>query len=315
MSNVETPFVDPDCFAQYMGYWLIEDLWFRQAVAAVKSGQWLPRDMRRAVYDAPDMHAAARREKRDEEPPYRITKDGIAVIGINGPMMKGDSKYGGTSTIRTRYAVRSAARDDKVKAILLSIDSPGGTVAGTGELAHDVMKARLAKPVHAHIEDLGASAAYWVASQAENVTASDTAEIGSIGTVAIVEDTSKMAEMQGITVHVISSGEYKGSLTPGVEISKKQLAYVQERVDAINERFLAAVEQGRGIPRASLAQIADGKVYIADQARRLGLINTVQSMDNAIDYLSLLIAEPQRRTGRLDRAARNVRLAKAKHDS
>ena len=93
---------------------------------------------------------------------------------------------------------------------MLHVDSPGGHVAGVQALADTIFQARKLKPLHAHIEDLGASAAYWLASQANTVTANSTAEVGSIGTMAVVHDSSGAAAKAGIKVYVVSSAPAAG---------------------------------------------------------------------------------------------------------
>src|SRR5690606_31819803 len=128
-----------------------------------------------------------------------------------GAMTKQGSSFGGASTVRTRRAIRSAAADKSVSAIMLLIDSPGGSVSGTSDLADDVANAKKKKPVYAYIEDTCCSAAYWVASQCSAIYANPTAIVGSIGTYMVVADYSRMAENAGVKVHCISTGKYKGA--------------------------------------------------------------------------------------------------------
>jgi len=124
------------------------------------------------------------RRKRDE-PVRRIgPASDVALIELSGPLMKHQSSLGGTSTIDARRQVREATAAERIRAILLAIESPGGTIAGTAELADEVSKAATIKPVHAFIEDLGASAAYWVASQASWITVNASGLVGSIGSYA-----------------------------------------------------------------------------------------------------------------------------------
>jgi signal peptide peptidase SppA len=277
----------PECVAKHLGPWLIEPGWFQQAVSAVKAGLWQPkqRAVSLAAIQVGSDGAIEARTRRDseDEPIYFVDSAGLAIVPIDGPMLKGESKYGGANTLAIRRQVRMAAKDPDVKGIFLAIDSPGGTVAGTQELAADVADAGRAKPVFAHIDDLGASAAYWVASQAGRITASPTSEVGSIGVLAVVEDSSGMAEKKGIEVHVISTGPYKGAGVEGAPITKDQLAYMQDRVDAVHEHFLDAVAAGRGEPRKTVDGWSSGKVWIAAEAARMGLIDEVMRMDEALN--------------------------------
>src|SRR6185436_13049667 len=138
-----------------------------------------------------------------------------------------------------------AAADPSIKTILLLIDSPGGTIAGTAELADSVAAANKIKPVIAHADDQMASAAYWIASQCRMITSNRTALVGSIGTYVEVYDTSKMYENAGVKVHMISTGPHKGALVDGTPVTDDQLAEVQKLVDSLNRHFLAAVSAGR----------------------------------------------------------------------
>jgi signal peptide peptidase SppA len=173
-------------------------------------------------------------------------RDGIALIGIHGRMMKQASSLSdGTSTVLARRQIRAAAADADVKAILLHIDSPGGTAAGTADLAADVSVAGNQKPVWSFVEDLDASAAYWVASQSQRVSANATALVGSIGTYGVVYDMSGAAAMEGVKAFVVRAGKFKGMGTPGTEVTQEQLAEMQRTVDGLNEHFLAGVAGGR----------------------------------------------------------------------
>ena len=234
---------------------------------------------------------------------------GIAVIEISGVMGKGQSKFFDVNTIDVRRAVRVAAEDNDVRGIMLLIDSPGGTVAGTAELGDDVRAARERKPVRAHAEDLLASAAFWAAVHAENITASRTTEVGSIGTILVVEDLSKAAEASGIKVHVISTGAMKGAGAEGAEVTEEQLEMFQGRVDAINEHFLSAVREGRRLRGDRLAEVTDGRVFIAEDAQARGLIDGVVSFDESMDsFRRSLDSKSRKRRQRANLAKLNIDL-------
>lgn len=261
------PIHNQQCFNSHMGHWAIEPRWFQQAVSQVKAGTWKAME---------DDYAGPPRAAR---PLYQLDRFGVAVIDMNGPMMKGQSKYGGVSTIQIRQALRQAVSDTNVASILLHIDSPGGHVAGTLELADEVRAADKIKPVVAHIDDMGASAAYWVASQARQITANATAEIGSIGVFAVLEDWSGAYEAAGVKVHVISTGPFKGAGAEGAPVTDEQMTHLREIVADLNQHFLAAVQKGRGMKADKLAGIADGRTFIAAKAMDLGLVDAVQSFD------------------------------------
>lgn len=266
------------CWSNTLGIWAIEVLWFQQAVEAWKAGQY--------PFVAVEPLAAVR-ERRTYD-----LQEHTALIPLAGPMTKGDSKFGGTSTIRVRHSLRQAARDPDVHNIVLQVYSPGGHVDGVQDLADEVWQVRQHKPVVAHIEDLGASAAYWVASQAARITANATAEIGSIGTMAVLEDSSKRLERLGVTVHVVATGPFKGLGVDGAPVSAEALGYVRARVEAINAHFLASIRRSRGLAGDALALVSDGRVHQAAPALRLGLIDAVQGLDATLEDVRRGVVAP-----------------------
>lgn len=223
-----------------------------------------------------------------------VTRDGIAVIELRGTLMKQESSFSaGTSTVLARRQIRAAAADEDVAGILLVVDSPGGTVAGTADLAADIRAANNKKPglVHIHIEDLGASAALWLAVQGERITAGPTALVGSIGVFSVVTDLKAKADAEGRTVHVIKFGALKGAGIPGTEITEGQLAVWQARVDAFGEDFVAAVASGRKMSVERARSLASGEIWKGEAAVAVGLIDKIESLD---DTLAALVTETQK---------------------
>lgn len=274
---------------QYVGLWAIEEGAFRRALASIANPEILR------------SHIAAASEVRNRYGPGRYSvEDRVATIDVVGSMTKygssfSDLRYG---TIGVRRAIREAAADDKgVDGIILRIDSPGGTVSGTADLGDDVAAAAKRKPVVAYVEDMAASAAYWVAAQATTVIANSSALVGSIGTYLAVADYSGLFEERGIKVHVIKAGEMKGAGVPGTEITDAQLADFQRVVEELNTLFVAAVRKGRGLSADETRELADGRVHVAAKALKLGLIDAVGTYDTA------------RKAIRSERKQRSVRMS------
>jgi signal peptide peptidase SppA len=214
----------------------------------------------------------------------------IAVISATGTLMKSQSSFGGTSTIQLRKEIRAAADDPNVSAILLHIDSPGGTVAGTAAVADDIRRTRLGragKPVWAFIDDLGASAAYWIASQAGAIYAgTSTTLVGSIGTVLRIPDSAEAAAREGVKVHVFSTGPHKAAGTPGAPVTDEHVAYFQGVVTSLQVPFDDAVKSGRNMSRAEYDAVRTGGVWTAKDALNLKLIDGIKSIDATIEALA-----------------------------
>lgn len=216
-----------------------------------------------------------------------------AILRLSGPMTKQTTSLSaGTSTVRLRRQVRQASADPDVKSILLVVDSPGGSVSGTADLADDISKAAAKKPLYAYCEDCCASAAMWTAAQGARVYANRTALVGSIGTVMVLYDMSRMAASEGVDVLVFSTGQYKGAGTPGTVITDAHKAYFQQMVDGLNAHFLQAIATGRRLPLAAVKKFADGRMFHADQAVKMGLIDGVSTLDDVLDMLAAAEADP-----------------------
>lgn len=219
-------------------------------------------------------------------PPYDV-REGVAHIEISGMILRDvPAAYklfgvNATSAAEVGRAIELALLDDSVDSVMLDIDSPGGTLAGTAELAASIYSARDVKPINAHATDLAASAAYWIGAQAGQFTASQTAQIGSIGVYRVMVDSSEQAKGEGVKVHVIRSGAHKGAGVPGVEISAEQLAVEQENIEQAAQLFSEAVARGRGMSDEAATAIATGRTWLANDAHDLGLIDGIESAADA----------------------------------
>jgi signal peptide peptidase SppA len=265
---------------QLFGLWAIEETRFARMVDLVRG---VDLEKLRAESQAAADKAAGR-------PLYQLRQDGIALIEVSGPMTKYPTSLqallGGTSTLRTRDALRAAARDPEVLGVMLVIDSPGGTVSGSFDLGEDVAKVAERKPVHAYAWDLMASAALLAGVGARKVWANTNAEVGSIGVYSVVEDTSGVYDKAGVKVHVISSAPpIKGAGVDGTQVTPEQLAEWKRRVDDLAQLFVADVAKRRRMPKEKAQALATGQVWVADKARELGLIDGVLSLDDAIARL------------------------------
>jgi len=226
-----------------------------------------------------------------EKTPATRGGQGVAIVKVAGTMMKSQSSFGGTSTVQIRRDIRQATADPDIGGILLAIDSPGGTVAGTDDLAADVRAARRSKPVWAHIDDLGASAAYWVASQADQIYAnSSTAMVGSIGTLMVVYDESEAFGKMGVRAFKFATGPLKGAGAMGTPITDEQAAYFQAMIDGSQQAFDAAVRRGRGLTDKQLADVRTGGVFLAEEAVRRKLIDGIRPLSKTLDEMARAIS-------------------------
>jgi len=214
--------------------------------------------------------------------PREIRMEGTtAIVPISGVLLKTVPMWvrwwglAATGYDEIQQMIGAAVNNGAVENIRLQIDSPGGQVDGLVEAADAIFAARQSKTVTATIEDLGASAAYWLASQAENITAGRNTEVGSIGIYSVYVDYSKMADDMGAKVIVIRSGPHKGMGVTGAPITDEQVAAVQKIIDAMADNFIGAVSAGRGMESDRVKELATGQLWIAADAKKRGLIDEV----------------------------------------
>lgn len=233
---------------------------------------------------------ARNREGRPAAAGKPYSMDGpVAVIPVEGVLTKRGLSFWGYQLAPgmrdVAAALRSACADRGVKAILLDVDSPGGTVDGIEELTEVVAEAGSAKPLYAFADGLMASAAYWLSCNAREIAAPATAEVGSIGVVMMHREYSKALEGAGITCNIIAAGHYKAAGNMVEPLSEEMRAYLQSGIDDTYELFLQAVERGRNVSREKALAMADGKMFTGTEALKTGLVDRVCSREAFITHI------------------------------
>ncbi|MBL4700447.1 MAG: S49 family peptidase [Phycisphaeraceae bacterium] len=286
--------VDVPRLDQYFGTWAIDPTHGKAMFDQACQRNWADH----VSQDANIALSTARNASRELDIRKSSNNTNIAQVYAMGTLMKqATSLQQSSSTIRIKQEIRAAVNDSSVDAILLIIDSPGGTVAGTEDLANAIIKARESKPVVAFIEDLGASAAYWIASATDAIYANtNTAMIGSIGTYMALADSSERFSAEGIKIKVYSTGAVKGAGTPGTQITAEHDAYFQATVDSLQKHFGAAVQTSRGLSDEQLAQVCTGGIFTAQEAIAKKLIDGIQSFDQTIEATAQLVASRNNNT-------------------
>jgi signal peptide peptidase SppA len=209
-----------------------------------------------------------------------VVRDGhTAIVSVSGPIIKNESYltryFGFSSSISIAQAVIASANDPEIDTIMLMCDSPGGTVAGTQYLADTVAAAADVKPVIAQVDGMCASACYWVASQATRIIASGDSEIGSIGVRMAIYDFSQAFKDAGVKAIPIDTGEFKSLGLEGTEVTDSHINHLQNSVDGIFKEFKETILKGRAISSETLNEIADGRMFRAEEALSHGLIDGI----------------------------------------
>ena len=215
-----------------------------------------------------------------------MTQGTVKVISIDRPMAHDDSYFGSMDMRAIAREFESARVDDSISAVVMDIDCPGSTCLGMAELCEAADKLRGSKPLIAHCSAVCASGGYQLASRASKIYATPRSQVGSIGVRVMFYDFSKQLEDAGIKPVVIDTGAFKSLGAVGVEVTDEHKAHLQQRVDECFADFKASVQQGRNFTTEQLESVSDGRVWLAEQAKKLGLIDGVQSLAETLTMAS-----------------------------
>ncbi len=211
----------------------------------------------------------------------------VGVIAINGVITCGRSSGGfwgaqtGSEDVLAR--LREAAGNPEIKAVVLRLNSPGGTASGAQEIAGEVDRLRRAgKKVVASMGDVAASGAYWIASRADKIIANPGTLTGSIGVIMETQDLQGLYEKIGVNTETFKSGPHKDMGSPARAVTPEERTIFQSMVDDIYQQFLTTVAEGRKMNPADVRRLADGRVFTGRQAKEAGLVDELGNYREAI---------------------------------
>lgn len=216
--------------------------------------------------------------------PLVKTTDRIAVIYANGEigMGKGDDTEIGTDNIVK--ALKEAAGDDKVKAIVLRVNSPGGSVLTSDIIYQEVLNAKAKKPLIASFGSYAASGGYYISCAADRIFAQPTTLTGSIGVFGMIPNFGKLARRVGLSYDEVKTHPFAGSPSFTREMTAAERAMQQRNVEDVYAGFIAKVGAGRGMSTAAVDSIGQGRVWSGADGLRIGLVDELGGLDDAIAY-------------------------------
>lgn len=218
--------------------------------------------------------------------------DKIAVIGITGILTDtpGSAALGlvekASTLARVDAALRKAGEDPHVKALILRIDSPGGSVAASDEIYSRIQRFKTEHhiPVIALLGGIAASGGYYVACSADRIVAEPATVTGSIGVILVSFNVQGLLDKLGIEGHVYTAGEHKDILSPLREATPQEQAMVQQILDSLHARFIHVVTSNRpALEQSRLSELTDGRVFDAAEAVQTGLVDQIGHLPDAID--------------------------------
>ncbi len=211
----------------------------------------------------------------------------VVLLSLRGAI-HGRNGYPGSVSHLIRN-METAKESTNIKAILLSIDSPGGTVSATKKLYNKISSVRKKKPVIALIEGLAASGAYYVASACDRIVSSEAATVGSIGVLSTHVEFHQLLKKHGIHAEMFKAGRYKDIGSPFRKMTPQERQMYQELIDEFYLLFLRDVAHGRKQKMTKVKTWAEGKIFSARKALRLGMLDKIGGRKEALKEIKILL--------------------------
>jgi protease-4 len=213
--------------------------------------------------------------------------DKIAVVPIEGTIAPADSTVAGIQPTSTPEgladALQQAREDASVAAVVLEVNSPGGGVTASDEMHQSILdfKEQTGKPVVVYMGDVAASGGYYISTAADRIVANETTLTGSLGVIMQLNNFTEIAERYGYKQEIIKSGEFKDMGSSFRDLTPEEREILQSIVDESYDEFVSVIVEGRGLPEERVREIADGRVYSAEQAKDLNLVDSFGELDEA----------------------------------
>jgi protease-4 len=216
--------------------------------------------------------------------------DKILLMDVSGVVLEGPHRIlgftsGVTSPSRVKEELEKATQDDRVKAVVLKINSPGGTVSAADVILHELkaFKAKKGVPVVVCLQGLAASGGYYVAQAGDTIIAYPTCITGSIGVIAMKFNLQELMNKVGVGEDVVKSGKWKDFWSPFRPATPQEKEMMQHIIDDFYREFVNVVAQGRKLSLKQALAVADGRIFTASEARDLGLVDQLGYLDDAIE--------------------------------
>jgi protease-4 len=208
----------------------------------------------------------------------------IAIVYAEGEIVNGsgdEGQIGGDNFAKVFSKIR---QNNQIKAVVLRINSPGGSATAAEIMQREIKLTRQIKPVIVSMGDVAASGGYWIASDSNRIFAQANTITGSIGVFGVLFNGQKLGNNNGITWDTVKTAQYADQQTISRPKSPQELAVYQRSVNRIYNLFLEKVSQGRKIPTAKVAEIAQGRVWSGTAAKQIGLVDEIGGLNVAIEY-------------------------------
>lgn len=239
-----------------------------------------------ADVEAPEKSdAEAPAEPAEPAPKHSLRSGRVAVVYAEGDIVDGEGnepgEIGGTRFSRELRRIR---QDENVKAVVLRVNSPGGSASASEAIQREVRLLKAVKPVIISMGSYAASGGYWISAYGDRIFAEPSTITGSIGVFGLQFDVQQLANGFGITFDSVKTGRFADALTIARPKTPEEMAIIQRTVDWIYDQFVTKVVEGRKLERAHVEEIAQGRVWSGVEAKKLGLVDEIGGLDAAIRH-------------------------------
>jgi protease-4 len=223
-------------------------------------------------------------EAPSDDSDFSSTGSRIAIVYAEGDIVDGEGQADEIGGSKFSRELRRLRRDPSVKAVVLRVNSPGGSASASEVIQREVRLMKQAKPMVVSMGSYAASGGYWISTYGDRIFAEPTTITGSIGVFGIQFDIQKLASDFGITFDRVKTGKFADALTISRPKTTEELAILQHMVDWIYDQFVTKVSESRKLKREQVQEIAQGRVWSGAEAKKLGLVDEIGGLDAAIDY-------------------------------
>ncbi len=209
-------------------------------------------------------------------------KDRIAIVYAEGDIVDGKGENDEVGSIEFSKALRKARLDEKVKAVVLRINSPGGSALASETIWREVMLTKKVKPVIVSMGNVAASGGYYIAAPADLIVAHPTTITGSIGVFGLFFNTNKLMNNIGVSVDTVKTNRFADIMSGTRAVTAQESEIIQREVERIYDNFISRVSEGRKMSKANVDSIAQGRVWTGVDAKRIGLVDEFGGLETAI---------------------------------
>lgn len=210
--------------------------------------------------------------------------DHVAIVYAEGPIVVGEGQDGQVGGSRIAREIRELRQNEKVKAIVLRVNSPGGSALASEVIQYEVRMAKQKMPVVVSMGTVAASGGYWISAYADRIFAEPNTITGSIGVIGMFMNIKDIANRHGFTFDVVKTAKFADALSIARPKTAEEMAIIQREVDSVYDDFLRKVAEGRGQPLAQVKKIAEGRVWSGADALELGLVDEIGGLEAAVAY-------------------------------